>query len=318
MINHVRIVFMGTPGFAVPTLRRLTSEPGWEVAAVVCQPDRPVGRGGKIQPPAVKQAALELGLAVRQPERMRGPEELAWLEAQRPEALAVVAFGQLLPAAVFDLPRWGAINAHASLLPAYRGAAPIQWAMARGETRTGVTTMRINAGLDTGDMLLQRELAIGSDETAPELSARLAELAAELMIETLDGLAAGTITPQPQPATGTLAPRLTRADAEVDWTRPAQEIYNRWRGFHPWPGLHTRFRGRQLSILGCRPLPGTAPAGPSGCLLERADALTVQCGQGQLALDQVQLEGRKPISGLAFARGAHLAPGQEALGDTKP
>ncbi|MGH9481940.1 MAG: methionyl-tRNA formyltransferase, partial [Terriglobales bacterium] len=187
----MRIVFMGTPAFAVPTLERLARTPGQEVAAVVCQPDRPAGRARALQAPAVKRAAEQLGVPIYQPERMRGPEAVAWLRAQAPDALAVVAFGQLLPAAVFELPRYGAINAHASLLPAYRGAAPIQWAIARGERRTGVTTMRINTGLDTGDVLLQRPREIGPGETAPELSLRLAELAAELIVETLARLEAG-------------------------------------------------------------------------------------------------------------------------------
>lgn len=278
--------------------------PGMKVTAVVCQPDRPAGRKGELQAPAVKRAAEKLCIEVYQPERMRGGEAQAWLEAQRPDALAVVAFGQLLPKTMFGLPRWGAINAHASLLPRFRGAAPIQWALAQGETETGVTTMRIDAGLDTGDILLQRALAIGPEETAPELSLRLAALGAELMVETLTGLEMGSVQARPQPEGATLAPILRREDGRIDWSWTAQAIYNRWRGFRPWPGIHARFRDRQLAILRCRPVAGIE-ADP-GCLLERAGALMVACGAGALALDEVRPEGRQAMRGADFARGARL------------
>ncbi len=255
----MQIVFLGTPEFAVPTLDRLAAQPGWTVTAVITQPDRPAGRGGAVQAPAVRRAAERLGLAVYQPERIRDASALAWLRAQQPDVLVVVAFGQLLPPAVFELPRWGAINAHASLLPAYRGAAPIQWAIANGETRTGVTTMRINAGLDTGDILLQRAMAIAPEVTAPELAAGLSSLAAELMVETLAGLAAGSLLARPQPEGASLAPLLTRDAGRVNWDEPAQRIYDRWRGFQPWPGIYTMWRKKKLAILRCRPEPGRAP-----------------------------------------------------------
>jgi len=304
---------MGTPGFAVPTLQRLARHAGWTVTAAVCQPDRPVGRTQRREAPAVKRAAEELGIAVYQPQRMRGAEAEAWLEGQRPDVLAVVAFGQILPKAVFERPRWGAINAHASLLPAYRGAAPIQWAIAWGESQTGVTTMRINAGLDTGDMLLQRAIAIPPDATAPELSAQLAELAAALMQETLAGLekdgVEGGLVARPQPAVGSLAPMLTRADGQIEWRWKAAEIYNRWRGFQPWPGVHARFRGKQLAIVRCRALSGESGGAP-GLLMERDGRLCAQTGAGWLALDQVRLEGRQALGGMDFARGARLAGGE--------
>lgn len=300
----MRIVFLGTPAFAVPTLEALARAPGMTVTAAVCQPDRPAGRRGELQAPAVKQAAEKLGLGVYQPERMRGDEVRVWLAAQQPDALAVVAFGQLLPETVFSLPRLGAINAHASLLPRYRGAAPIQWALAKGETETGVTTMRIDAGLDTGDILLQRALAIGPEETAPELSGRLAEAAAELMVETLAGLEAGRLTARPQPEGATLAPILRREDGRIDWNWTAQAIYNRWRGFQPWPGIHARFRGRQLAILRCRP--GAAIGAEPGRLLVREGALMVACGEGALVLEEVRPEGRQAMRGADFARGARL------------
>lgn len=274
------------------------------VSAAVCQPDRPAGRKGELQAPAVKRAAEKLGIEVYQPERMRGEAARAWLEAQRPDALAVVAFGQLLPESIFTLPRFGAINAHASLLPRYRGAAPIQWALAQGETETGVTTMRINAGLDTGDVLLQQKLAIGPDETAPELSARLAALGAEMMVETLAGLEAGTVEARPQGEGATLAPILRREDGRIDWNWTAQAIYNRWRGFQPWPGIHARFRDRQLAILRCRPVAGIGA--DAGQLREREGTLLVACGEGALALEEVRPEGRQAMRGADFARGARL------------
>ncbi|MGH9466278.1 MAG: methionyl-tRNA formyltransferase [Terriglobales bacterium] len=310
----MRIVFLGTPDFAVPSLEKLARQPGIEVTAAVCQPDRPSGRRAQVEAPAVKRAALALGIPVYQPERMRGAEALAWLAAGNPEALAVVAFGQLLPAPVFSLPRLGAINAHASLLPAYRGAAPIQWALAQGEHRTGVTTMCINAGLDTGDILLQRAVDIVADETTVELSRRLALLAADLMAETFARLAAGSLAQHPQPPGATLAPRLTREDGAIDWHWPAAMIYNRWRGFQPWPGIHTRFRGRQLAILRCRPLPEAT--GEPGLLLDQMGTPAVACGAGALLLEQVRLEGRQATAGGDFVRGARLAAGGERLGES--
>lgn len=317
MIDRVRIVFMGTPEFAVPTLRSLVREApvkGWNIVGVVCQPDRPVGRGGRVQAPPVRRAAMELGIEVFQPEKMRDPEAQDWLRGHRPDALAVVAFGQILPAEVFNLPRFGAVNAHASLLPAYRGAAPIQWAIARGERETGVTTMKIEAGLDTGAMLLRRALAIGPETTAPELSGRLALVAAELMVQTLFQLQRGGLHPVPQPEAGaSLAPRLRRSDGAVDWRWNAAHIYNRWRGFQPWPGLHTHFRGQQLALLRCHAEPG-GPQGEPGTLVEIAGTPVVICGRGALWLEEVRAEGRQALSGADFARGARILWGREQLG----
>lgn len=307
---------MGTPDFAVPTLRNLAREAparGWQVVGVVCQPDRPAGRGGRVQTPPVRHAAMELGIETLQPERLRDPEAQEWLRYLHPDVLAVVAFGQLLPPAVFNLPRFGAINAHASLLPAYRGAAPIQWAIAHGERETGVTTMQIDAGLDTGAMLLRRGLGIGPETTAPELSARLALLAAELMVQTLAQLERGSLSAVPQPEQGSLAPRLRRADGAVDWTASASQIYNCWRGFQPWPGLHTHFRGQQLALLRCHPEPG-GPGGEPGTLIEIAGTPVVVCGRGVLWLEEVRAEGRQAMSAADFARGARIRWGRERLG----
>lgn len=305
----MRVIFLGSPDFAVPSLERLAAVPEIELAGVICQPDRPAGRGLEMRPPAVKRAAERLGLVIWQPERIRAEPSLAWLRERRPDALAVVAYGQILPPAVFTLPPLGAINAHASLLPRYRGAGPIQWAIARGETVTGVTTMQIDAGMDTGAMLLRRELAIAPAETAPELAGRLAALSAELLLETLLRRARGELAAQAQnEADATLAPLLKKSDGRVDWRLSAAEIYNRWRGFQPWPGIFFDFRGRTTRVLACAPAPAEfrPREGGPGTLALAQGALWAVCGVGALRLDRVQLEGRAPLSGPEFARGARL------------
>ncbi|HZT73064.1 MAG TPA: methionyl-tRNA formyltransferase [Terriglobales bacterium] len=310
----MRVVYLGTPEFAVPPLEALAAAPDIELLGVICQPDRQAGRGLERREPAVKTAAARLGLPLLQPERIKADEAQAWLEQRRPEALAVVAYGQILPRRVFELPRWGAINAHASLLPRYRGAAPIQWALVRGETVTGVTTMRIEAGLDSGPILMQRELAVAPDETAPELSRRLAPLAAELLLETLRALAREAVVPRPQDAAqATLAPLLTKDDGLADWSQPARELYNRWRGFQPWPGLHTSFRGQPLQLIRVRPAASDAAAAPGTLALDGAQ-LAAACGSGALVLDEVRLAGRAAVAGAAFARGARLRPGERLGG----
>src|SRR3954453_12948242 len=244
----MRLAFLGTPAFAVPTLERIV-EAGHQVVSVLTQPDRPRGRGQQPAAPPVKEAALRLGLPVYQPERVRRPEAVEHLRGFGVDAMVVVGYGQIIPQVVIDLAPLAIINVHASLVPKYRGAGPIQWAIVNGETRTGVTTMRINAGLDTGDMLLKAETEIGPGETAVELGARLAPLGADLLIETLKGLAAGTIVPEPQDdAQATLAPILKKEDGRIDWSRPAAEIHNRVRGLLPWPGGYTSFRGQILHV----------------------------------------------------------------------
>ena len=248
----MRIVFLGTPEFAVPTLER-AFEAGHEIAAVVTQPDRPKGRGRMLSAPPVKETALRLGLTVHQPERIRTPEAIELLRSLKPEAMVVVGYGKIIPQAAIDIPRHGIVNVHASLLPHYRGAAPVQWAIARGETVTGVTTMRIDAGLDTGDILLQRETAIGAEETAVEVGQRLAAMGADLLVGTLAGLERGEIVPRPQnSAEATFAPVLKKDDGRIDWTRPAAEIANHIRGFKPWPGCYAHVRGKAIEILRAR------------------------------------------------------------------
>jgi methionyl-tRNA formyltransferase len=242
----LRLVYLGTPAFAVPTLERIV-EAGHRVLEVLTQPDRPRGRGRELAASPVKEAALRLGLPVYQPERVRRPEAVEHLRALGANAMVIVGYGQIIPQNIIDLAPKGIINVHASLLPKYRGAGPIQWAIVNGETRTGVTTMRIDAGLDTGDMLLKAEAEIGPDETAIELSKRLATMGAELLVETLTKL--DSIIPEKQdPAQATHAPILKKEDGVIDWKQPAQAIHNRVRGLQPWPGAHTTFRGQTLNV----------------------------------------------------------------------
>jgi methionyl-tRNA formyltransferase len=305
----VRAVFLGTPEFAVPTLAAML-EAGVEVAGVVTQPDRPSGRGQAPAAPPVKRLALGRGLAVFQPLKIKAPEAVAWVQERQPEAIVVVGYGQIIPAAIFDFPRLGTVNVHASLLPKYRGAAPIQWAIANGETRTGVTTMRIEEGLDTGDILLQRETPIGSDETAPELSRRLAEAGAELLVETLRGLEAGTITPRKQnQAEATLAPLLKKEDGRINWARSAAAIRNQVRGFDPWPGAYTAFRGEFLHLRRVRVAGG--PAGDPGRLEVDGRTLRVACGEGWLELLELQPEGKKRMTAQEFLNGRRPASGEK-------
>jgi len=302
-------VFLGTPEFAVPTLAAMLAS-GIEVAAVVTQPDRPAGRGQQPAAPPVKRLAVERGIPVFQPLKIRAPGAVAEVQAQQPDVIVVVGYGQILPAAVFDFPPLGTVNVHASLLPKYRGAAPIQWAIASGETVTGVTTMRIEAGLDTGDILLQSEVTIGPEENAPELSGRLAREGAGLLVETLRGLEARDIAPRKQDdAEATYAPLLKRENGRVDWTRPARAIANQVRGFDPWPGAYTRFRDELLHLRRVLALDG--PAGAPGCLEIAGRSLRVACGEGWLDLVEVQPEGRKRMAAQDFLNGRRPANGEK-------
>jgi len=307
----MRILFCGTPQFAVPTLQHLLAHPEFEVLAVITQPDRPRGRGQEVSFSAVKQTALAAKIPVHQPEKIRAPEVQELLQSYLPDFIVIIAYGQIIPARLLPIPKHGWINLHASLLPKYRGAAPINWAIVHGETRTGLTTMRIDAGMDTGDILLQQELGIGPIETAPELSTRLSEAGAPLMAETLRGLAAGKIAPRPQDhSQATLAPMLKRDDGRIDWNRTATEIYNRMRGFTPWPGAHSVFRGHSCHLW-AEPVSNKKRDAPPGTLLLEGDELLVVCGGATLlSLLAVQLEGRKRVSALEFANGARLKSGE--------
>jgi len=303
----LRIIFLGTPEFAVPTLERCV-EAGHEVVAVFTQPDRPKGRGQKDAAPPVKQAALRLGLTVHQPERAKHPEVIEQLRAFAPDAMVVVGYGQILPQSILDIPPRGIINVHASLLPKYRGAAPIQWAIARGEKYTGVTTMRIDAGMDTGDMLLSWQTPIGPEETAAELAPRLATAGADLLVRTLANL--DSIVPQKQnTALATYAPILKREDGKIDWSMTAGEILNRMRGFVPWPGCYGFLRGQRTHVWKAA-LSGEKIA--TGELRAKDQHLYVGCGDGAIELLEVQLEGKKRMPAAAFLNGFPL-DGTEVL-----
>ena len=302
MTQSLNLIFCGTPRFAVPTLENLVAN-GFHIQLVVTQPDRPKGRGLEVISSPIKQCAIQLGLPIVQPERIKNNEEFRnHLASLKPDAIIVVGYGRIIPQWMLDLPRLGNINLHASLLPKYRGAAPIQWAIAQGETVTGVTTMKIDAGLDTGDILLQQEIPIAPDDTSETLAPRLAAIGAELMAETLRGLQAGTIHPRPQDnSRATLAPILKKEDGLVDFARPAAEILNRLRGFQPWPGAYTRFRAKNFHILSATKVDRLLP--PAELQIER-DHLLVGCGQGTaIELLEVQLEGKKRTTAAEFIRG---------------
>ena len=306
----MRIVFCGTPEFAVPSLRRIASEPGFDLETVITQPDRPSGRGGRVQAPPVKDVALELGLHVFQPENIKSDSAYTFLKKLSPDVVVIIAYGQIIPQKLIDIPRLGWINVHASLLPKYRGAAPIHWAIASGETRTGLTTMKIDAGLDTGPMLLRWETDIGADETAPQLSERMAEAGAPLIVETLHKLGRGEITPQAQDhSQATHARILKKEDGRIDWSQPARVIYNRMRGFTPWPGAYATFRGQTCHVWGKPAASNEVIAGAAapGAIIAAQGELMVTCGEAShLLLTEVQLEGRKRTSARDFANGARL------------
>jgi methionyl-tRNA formyltransferase len=305
----MRIVFMGTPEFSVPTLRALCGA-GHEVALVVTQPDRVKGRGGKPSPPEVKVAALELGLSVIQPEKLTDPGVMEALKKADPDAIAVVAFGFILKQDVLALPRLGCVNAHASLLPKYRGAAPIQWAIAGGEEKTGVTAMLMDQGMDTGDILLQREVAIEPGDTGGSLHDRLAHVAAELMVETLEGLRAGNLTPAPQDnSRATYAPMLKKQDGKIDWSLPARTIALRVRAFDPWPGTFSLLGEKQLKIT--KAVAEKAESSkPAGTVISAdKNGIIVSCGQGALKVLEVQPPGKRRMSAREYLAGHGLATG---------
>jgi methionyl-tRNA formyltransferase len=309
----VRIVFLGSGAFAIPCLEALLAA-GHEIGAVITQPDRRKGRGKTVAPPPVKPVAEARNLPVVQPRRVRDLDTEDALRRLAPELQVVVAFGQILPRSVIDIAPLGTVNVHASLLPKLRGAAPIQWAIANGDRETGVSTMLLDEGLDTGPVLLQRATPIGSDETAADLEPRLARLGADVLLETVRGLAEASLEATPQDHDqATLAPLLKKEDGRLDWSGRAEELHCRIRGFHPWPGTFTSLEGRRLKVLRARPseavgredeAPGTlVEVGPAG--------LVVACGEGsRLLVTDVQPESRRPMPAPAFAAGARLAPGQ--------
>jgi methionyl-tRNA formyltransferase len=310
MSYPLHLVFCGTPKFAVPTLEGLVTA-GFSVDLVVTQPDRPKGRGMELAHSPVKESALKLGLPVTQPEKIKNNEKFrANLAELKPDAIIVVGYGRIIPQWMIDLPPLGNINLHASLLPKYRGAAPIQWAIANGENITGVTTMRIDAGLDTGDILLQKEVSIEAQDTSETLAPRLAEVGADLLVQTLNGLQTGTVQPRPQDHTkATLAPILTKEDGRIDFHRTAQEICNRLRGFQPWPGAYTIFRGKNLNIWNAE---AAACSLPLGEIALEGGRLFIGCAGGSVLVPlEVQPEGKKRMKVEDFVHGYRLRNGDK-------
>jgi len=310
----MRIVFLGTPPFAVPSLEALLAA-GHEVVAVFTQPDRPKGRAQSLTASAVKNAAVARQLPVFQPERIRRPENVVQLSEYRPDLMVVVGYGQIIPQSIIDIPPHGILNVHASLLPKYRGAAPIQWAIANGETKTGVTIMRIDAGLDTGDMLRKVVTPLSPVETAPELSERLAALGAAALLETLGDIELGLARPEKQNgAEATPAPMLKKEDGLADWALPAAALYNRWRGFQPWPGLHTTLRGQSLQIWCAQPAGAIRDAAPGSIRILKKRVFAA-CGEGTaLELLDLQLAGKKRMPVEPFLNGYHLTE-KDTFGD---
>jgi methionyl-tRNA formyltransferase len=310
------LVFCGTPLFAVPTLEKLVGA-GFSVKLVVTQPDRASGRGMELTESPVKRAALERGLPILQPDKIKSNDEFrAVLEGIQPAAIIVVGYGRIIPQWMIDLPKLGNLNLHASLLPKYRGAGPIQWAIANGESMTGVTTMRIDAGLDTGDILLQAEEPIRPEDTALTLSPRLAHRGAELMISTLAGLANGSILPRPQDnAKATLAPILKREDGLIDFSRTATETWYRLRGFQPWPGAFTTFRGKTLHLHAAGLAPEVALVQAAHFVMEKERLLLGFAGGSRLEVLELQMEGKKRMSARDFVNG-YRPRSDEPLGAT--
>jgi methionyl-tRNA formyltransferase len=309
----MRIVFCGTPEFAVPTLRALLANPEFAVEAVVTQPDRPRGRGQQVTASPVKELALAARARIYQPESVKTDEARDFFAEIKPDAAVIIAYGQIVPRRLLEIPRLGWMNLHASLLPKYRGAAPIAWAIIHGESKTGLTTMRLDPGLDTGPILMQRETEIGNKETAPELAKRMAEMGAPLVIDSLVKLDCGEIVPIPQDAThASYAPILTKEHGRIGWGQTAGEIYNRIRGLAPWPGAFTTFRGRLCHIWG-RPAAASYAASSQepGSMILSDGAIEVVCGTGtRLQLEAVQLEGRKRIGAREFVNGARITSGE--------
>lgn len=308
----MKLIFCGTPQFAVPTLERLIKE-GFPIELVVTNPDEPSGRGYKLKPSPVKELAERKALKFYQPAKLKDPAVRAFICQYQPDAIVVVAYGHIIPPWMIDLPRLGCFNLHASLLPKYRGAAPIAWAIVQGERVTGVTAMRIDAGLDTGDILLQREEAIRDDDNTETLSGRLSLLGADLMVETLRALGRGTVVPRPQESSlVSLAPMLKKEDGEIEWAQTAEEIARRVRGLYPWPGTCTRFRGRNLHLWAAQPATSPAAEGstPGALLIEQGRLFTVCGGATMLNVLELQLEGRKRLSARDFINGVRLTPGE--------
>lgn len=299
----MRVVFMGTPDFAVPSLQKLL-DAGFEVCAVYTQPDKPKGRGHKLQAPPVKELALRHEIPVFQPASLRKEEVQQELKSFQPDVIVVVAYGKILPKAVLDLPRLGCINVHGSLLPKYRGAAPIQWTVINGDGTGGVTTMFMGEGLDTGDMLLKAETPVGAEETAGQLFDRLKDLGANLLLETLEKLERGKLTPVPQnEEDATHAPMLSKELSVIDWSKPARELHDLIRGLNPWPSAYSYLDGKKLKIHASRVAEGSGEAGKA---FSKDGNLLVYCGKDALELTEIQTENGKRMDGKSYLLGHPL------------
>ena len=302
-----RIIYMGTPEFACPTLQTLIDRKE-QLVAVFTQPDRPKGRGQKLQAPPVKELAERHGIPVYQPAKVRIPEVIEQIRALQPDLIVVVAFGQILPKALLEIPPYGCVNVHASLLPRYRGAAPLNWCIVNGEQETGVTTMLMDVGLDTGPMLLKRATPIAPDEGIGSLHDRMSQLGAELLAETLDGLQAGKIIPEPQnDEASCYAPLLKKEDGLLDWTRPAHELYNQIRGLAVWPGCYTVHNGEPLKIH--QVTPGTGNGVPGAVLSASPAGVEVACGAGSLVIRELQAAGSRRMDAASFLAGHPIPAG---------
>lgn len=304
----MRIIFFGTPDFAVPSLRAL-EDSGEDIIAVVTQPDRTKGRGHHVTAPPVKEHALSRDMALLQPEQIRSPEFLTALADLKPEICVVVAYGKIVPPALLRLPPYGFINVHASILPKYRGAAPIQWAIIRGETRTGVTTMHMNEGLDTGDTLLMAQTDITEEDTAVTLSARLSQMGADLLVATLKGIRDGSVKSVPQTGEPSYAPIIRKADGRIDWNSSAHDLFNLARGMFPWPGAFGSFRGEKFTLLRTKVIDDSAEGHPGRIERIAGDEIDIATGRGILSVIELRPEGRQTMSGAAFARGRRLREG---------
>jgi len=309
----VRIVFFGTPEFAIPTLKLLIDSQH-EVVGVVTQPDRVAGRGRKSRPSPVKQEALKAGIRVIQPERTSNRAFIDDIKVLNPSAIVVVAYGQILKRDILDIPIYGCINVHASLLPKYRGAAPINWAIINGDTRTGVTIMKMDEGMDTGPILLQEEVQILPDDTAGSLSIKLSEIGARLLLKALDGLERGTLKPRPQTGEPSYAPMLKKEDGLIDWSWDSVRIFNFVRGMNPWPCAFTYLDGERIKILRVRPVAkdvGNQTDDPGALICHRKKELFVRCGDGYLSIIELQPEGRKVMTATAFIQGRRITEGSK-------
>ena len=307
----MRVIFMGTPDFAVGTLQALIAS-GHEVVAVVTQPDKPKGRGKAMQFTPVKEVAVEAGIPVLQPKKVRAPEVVEELKSYAPDVIVVVAFGQLIPKTILEMPRYGCVNVHASLLPKYRGAAPIQWAVIDGEEKSGVTTMQMDEGLDTGDMLLTEEVVLDPEETGGSLFDKLSVVGAQLLLKTLTALENGTVTPQKQPkeSTTAYAAMLNKKMGEINWMQSAVQIERLVRGLNPWPSAYTHLGGKTLKIWKAAVVPDKEQAEqPGSVILENKKHVAVQTGDGVLEILELQLEGKKRMTADAFLRGYQLENG---------